>query len=372
MGEKANPSDAPDELAQRAEALERRLAEAEAQRERHAKALEALMAGAESILGNTDFGEAARAIFDFCCDMTGATSGYVALLSEDGRENELLFLESGGLSCTVDPELPMPIRGLRAEAYRRRQPVYHNDFMDSRWAELMPQGHVVLRNVMFAPLVVDGDAAGIIGLANKPTDFDAADAAIAGGFGRLAAIALQKSKDIEARNRAEAELERMATTDPLTGVLNRRAFFDAAQDEVDRCRRYGRPLACMMLDIDHFKAINDEHGHPFGDTVLRELAGQARTTLRKHDVLGRLGGEEFAALLPETDAEQAVRVGQRLLDDVQELELESQGQRVRFSISVGVSQLQPTEAGIAPALQRADRALYRAKEEGRARVCGGA
>ena len=348
----------------RREELSRRLARVEMERDRQARSVEALMAGAESILGAGSFEQSARAIFDYCCEMTGATSGYVALLSDDGQENEVLFLEAGGMPCSVDPSLPMPIRGLRAEAYESCKAVYHNDFMDSRWAKLMPDCHVHLRNVMFAPLVVDGQTVGIIGLANKDGDFTDHDARIAGGFGRLAALALKSSLAVEARDRAEAELRRLAVTDPLTGLYNRRAFFATAQNEVERSTRYGRPLSCLMLDLDGFKGMNDTYGHDFGDRVLEHFATRAGAILRTHDTLARLGGDEFGILLPETDAENAVLLARRLIEDLDHDGLEAGDTTVNLRISVGVATWHPDEKNLTTALKRADEAMYRAKERG--------
>ena len=171
------------------------------------KELHAIMNGSKAVLAQKDFTESARAIFDHCKDLIGATSGYVALLNEAGEENEILFLEAGGLPCDVDPELPMPIRGLRAEAYRTNYAVYHNDFMNSEWVDFMPNGHVILRNVMFAPLVIESETVGIIGLANKAADFNDNDAKMATGFGELAAIALQNSRNLDERIAAEKQRE---------------------------------------------------------------------------------------------------------------------------------------------------------------------
>lgn len=155
------------------------------------------LAAARSVLEVEDFPTSARVVFDACKEMTGATAGYVALLSEDGAENEVLFLDAGGLPCTVDPELPMPIRGLRSESYRLNKAVYDNDFMNSQWVDFMPTGHVVMRNVMFSPLVIDGKAVGLIGLANKDGDFTDHDAAVATGFGELGALALRNAQNLE-------------------------------------------------------------------------------------------------------------------------------------------------------------------------------
>ena len=153
-----------------------------------------LWLAAQAILLYRDFNVSARIIFDEACKMTGATSGYVALLSDTGEENEVLFLESGGKPCTVDPELPMPIRGLRAESYHSGKAVYENNFMKSQWIKFMPKGHVILNNVMFSPLNIDGKTVGIMGLANKKIDFTEKDATVATAFGEIAAIALKNSR----------------------------------------------------------------------------------------------------------------------------------------------------------------------------------
>ena len=168
-----------------------------------------LLKGARAILKQTDFETTARKIFDICSLIIGSTSGYVALLTEDGNENEVLFLEAGGLPCTVDPELPMPIRGLREMCYRNDAAVYDNDFMNSEWVQYMPKGHVRLSNVLFAPLSIQNKTVGVIGLANKKGGFTKDDALMATGFGELAAIALQNSRNLDERIRAEKQREKV-------------------------------------------------------------------------------------------------------------------------------------------------------------------
>lgn len=182
--------------------------------------LDAVVRGARAILEKQSFTDAARAIFDRCREMTGAISGYVALLSEDGHENEVLFLEAGGMPCSVAPELPMPIRGLRATAYETHRAAYDNDFMSSEWVQYMPKGHVILKNVMFAPLNLDGKTVGILGLANKPSDFTDADAEIATVFGELAAIALANSRYIDLLNEKNHALQKaLAEIKTLRSIL---------------------------------------------------------------------------------------------------------------------------------------------------------
>jgi signal transduction histidine kinase/ActR/RegA family two-component response regulator len=170
------------------------------------KELDALMKGSKDVLRQKSFTEAARTIFDHCKDLLGATSGYVALLDEQGEENEVLFLEAGGLPCSVDPNLPMPIRGLRAEVYRHNKAAYHNDFMNSQWVDFMPRGHVIMKNIMFAPLILENKTVGVIGLANKESDFTDNDAKMATVFGELAAIALQNSRNLDEKETVQKEL----------------------------------------------------------------------------------------------------------------------------------------------------------------------
>jgi len=171
-----------------------------------------LWTAAQAILLHRNFKVSARIIFDEACKMTGATSGYVALLSETGEENEVLFLESGGKPCKVDHNLPMPIRGLRAESYFSGKAVYENDFMNSQWLEFMPEGHVALKNVMFSPLNIEGKTVGIMGLANKSHDFTENDATIATAFGEIAAIALQNSRMMDQLNDTINKLEEFNET----------------------------------------------------------------------------------------------------------------------------------------------------------------
>jgi len=182
------------------------------------KEIEALLKGSRAILEYGKFNDAARAIFGFCKNIIGAIGGYVALLSQDGAENELLFLDSGGLLCTVDPSLPMPIRGLRGESYRTGKAVYHNDFAQSEWLNFLPTGHVTIDNVLFAPLMIEGKALGLLGLANKPGGFTENDAHLASGFGELAAISLLNSRIWESLQHSEASYRTLVEASP-DGVL---------------------------------------------------------------------------------------------------------------------------------------------------------
>ena len=176
-------------------------------------------------------------------------------------------------------------------------------------------------------------------------------------------------RDISERKRVEQELRRMATTDPLTGLWNRRRFMELSEGELSRMRRYGRPVSVLMLDIDHFKSINDTHGHAAGDEALCQLAGLCRSALRETDHLGRLGGEEFAVLLPETGLDEAADVAERLRRRLADSAFPlSCGVTLRMTASIGVASCADDDTTIDRALGRADHALYRAKNNGRNQV----
>ncbi len=167
---------------------------------------------------------------------------------------------------------------------------------------------------------------------------------------------------------AQVELQRLATTDFLTGICNNRCFFENGEREIQRARRYGHPLSLLMFDIDHFKRINDTYGHAAGDQVLVAITAACRAFLRDIDVFGRLGGEEFAILLPETDLAGGKTTAERLRSTIAEKGIEAGGARLNVTISVGVSVLSPGDDRIEQVLKRADDAMYDAKRSGRNRT----
>lgn len=170
-------------------------------------------------------------------------------------------------------------------------------------------------------------------------------------------------------NRHVREQERLAVTDSLTGLYNRRHLMDTGKREMVRALRYGKPLSLIMLDIDHFKLINDTWGHQMGDRVLKGLADTIATTVREQDTFARIGGEEFAIVLPETDLDNAHRLAERIRSRVEGSILTSldDGYEISITISLGMTTQAPHDPSFETLMSRADRALYRAKESGRNR-----
>lgn len=176
-------------------------------------------------------------------------------------------------------------------------------------------------------------------------------------------------RDINDRKLLEEELRLQATTDGLTGIFNRRYFLMRAEEELQRIRRYGGKCALLMVDIDHFKEVNDNFGHDSGDVVLKMVANLCRDAMRTIDLLGRVGGEEFAILLLETSVQEAVLVANRLRQSIQDNVFKTEDQQlIRLRVSIGVAEHYTTEESLNALMVRADKALYRAKNEGRNRV----
>lgn len=176
---------------------------------------------------------------------------------------------------------------------------------------------------------------------------------------------LERTADL---NVANSKLMKMAMTDPLTGALNRRAMFDLLKQEIVRDRRYGHPLALIVFDIDHFKQVNDVHGHAAGDAVLCHVADVARKIIRSSDSLARYGGEEFVIVTPETEEDEAMQLAERIRLELRSREIRANGSVLRVTASFGVTAVHPESADAEHALRLADLALYAAKAAGRDRV----
>ncbi len=174
--------------------------------------------------------------------------------------------------------------------------------------------------------------------------------------------------EIAQRIELQAELERQATTDPLTGLVNRREFSRRFALDLARTQRDASPLSLVLIDLDHFKRINDQYGHAAGDAVLRTLAQLSHGCFRSIDTVGRLGGEEFAVLLPSADLHCAAQAARRLAQRLAETPVEHDGQCIVAGMTAGVAQRLPGEDSLESLLQRADLALYAGKQAGRART----
>ena len=181
---------------------------------------------------------------------------------------------------------------------------------------------------------------------------------------------ISAGQDITERKALQLTIERQAQVDYLTGLSNRRHFIDEGEAELARAIRYKKPLSLMMLDIDFFKLVNDTYGHKTGDFVLQRISGLFKEALREIDIIGRLGGEEFAILLPETDLDKAIEVAERVRELIESSEIALEiGLPLHATVSIGVTTLMNSEINIDMLLHQADQALYESKKTGRNKVC---
>lgn len=235
---------------------------------------------------------------------------------------------------------------------------------DQRFGGL-PPGHPEIRNLLGVPLLLRDKLVGELLVANKEGGgpFTMADESL------LTALAFQSASSLE-NARLHARAVELATTDGLTGLSNRRAFQVRIEEEVDRSERYQHPFTLMILDIDRFKNINDTHGHPAGDVVLRELARLLKAAVRTVDFVARYGGEEFVILLPETGGTHAREIGERIRTRTSKMPVTlPDGKEISFTISLGVACYPSCGRKASEIVERADQALYIAKQSGRDRVC---
>lgn len=215
---------------------------------------------------------------------------------------------------------------------------------------------------MAAPLTAHDRHLGLLLLGSGEEDsFDDASVRLAQALADEAAAALENA-------RLFREVERLSTTDPLTGLHNRRHFDACASVEFERCVRYGLRLSAMMLDLDHFKRVNDTRGHAAGDIVLAEGAGVCMSTLRASDLEARYGGEEFCFLLPETGSQEAAAVAERLRTAIAGLRFAAGADEFSVTASLGVAERDGEHDNVGALLQLSDDALYAAKRAGRDRV----
>ncbi|MFC1843681.1 PAS domain S-box protein [Thermodesulfobacteriota bacterium] len=241
--------------------------------------LQSLVNSAHAFLKFPDFKQSARFAYDCCKNLIGSTAGYVALLSADESQNELLFLDMGDLPCCLDPNEPMPIRGFRANAYSSGNVVYENNFQQSEWLQYLPDGHGLLDNVMFAPLVIDNKSVGIFGFANKPEGFSEDDALIARAFAEMTAIALLQKRTFEhSETNAQHLSALMQTAHDAIITIDQQgdiSFWNKAAENIfgyKSAEMVGK--SCQKIIPEQYKKMHNEAFAYAVNTGVSKLAGR--------------------------------------------------------------------------------------------------
>jgi len=278
----------------------------------------------------------------------------ISVLAERGFASSLM-------SINLSPE--MPAIKLIMETKR---PFFSNDLEnDNILASCIPAG-CSAKSLLCEPIIIGDEVKGIIHLdSRKKNAFDEDDLNLAQLLAREAAIAIERSLLFE-------EIKKLTLIDALTNLFNRRKMEEDLRNELERSKRYTRPLSILMIDIDHFKNYNDYHGHQKGDEVLRKIASILRDNVRTIDRVYRYGGEEFLVMLPEIDKEGALACAERLRRKVEQEPFEGEEESQpsgKITISIGVASYPLDGDSIEKLIEAADSALYRAKASGRNRVC---
>jgi diguanylate cyclase (GGDEF)-like protein len=232
----------------------------------------------------------------------------------------------------------------------------------------LPAGHTDVIRELVAPTMRNDRVVAILGIGNKPALYNEKDVEFVSYIADIVWTIVERKRADEHIHQLNAKLEQLAMTDELTGLLNRRSFFERGAEEVKRCRRYPLPLSLLMIDIDHFKTINDTYGHTEGDHALRQVAEALRSQSREVDMVARLGGEEFGILLPNTGIAEAVKLADRLRSAVAGETSSVPDHSGMVTLSIGVAMLDEETQNIDHLLKNADTAMYQAKNRGRNRV----
>lgn len=307
----------------------------------------------------------------------GAEYGYLVLLDDDelvfrvgqDKDGNILQEPQGQISRTIFDQVIQSGEGIITA-----------DALDS--IDTTSVFELQIRSVLCVPLISRGEILGAVYVENRTVSnlFREEDLELLEYFSAQAAVSIENAilnqeleTRVEARNielaHANAKLQELAITDALTGVFNRRHFFRLAERELARAQRYKTPLSAMMLDLDHFKRINDHYGHLVGDRVLQVVAECMRENIREFDILGRYGGEEFAFILPNTGLSGACENANRICEMIDSLIVQGDRGEVSITASLGVAHLvDVNDISIEELLDYADQALYAAKKAGRNRV----
>lgn len=355
--ERRVPVGARDELGELAETFNRMAA---AVGDRTAR-LNALNQTAAAISSSLSLEEILDRILKRGAAITGSSAACIAFY--DAQTGAFDDWATHGLSDRFVAGMSFPSGGLAEDAFRRGEPILSNDRPGTQYRLSALAREEGIRCLVCLPLRNRASRLGVIYFYRVDREtFLEEEIETLLTFAGLAAGAI-------ANARLHEEARNLALTDKLTGLRNRRLFDQQLSHELARAKRDGRPLALLLLDIDHFKRVNDTHGHPAGDQVLQSVARVVGSGLRECDLAARFGGEEFAVILPDTGRAGAVSVAERIRGAVAEAALRLEGGRqVRVTASIGVSVFPGGEAAPDRLLECADQALYTAKREGRNRV----
>ncbi len=328
-----------------------------------AKELDALQKATTALLSTLELDALLGQILDAAISAIPATeTGLLHLVVPETGELQVRAAPSGEES-RIRLFKPTAVESYSARAVRQRRPFLIEDVLldssigvNADFPE-MPQ----ISSLIVAPLLTEERVYGALALGSShKAAFTPRDLQLLVSFAATATTALRNAQ-------LHAAVQQQAITDPLTGLYNRRGFTDLAEHELVRAQRFNRPLSMILIDIDHFKEINDSYGHLMGDKILTAVSSNCKAELRQVDIVARYGGDEFIVLLPETSLQEAMPAAERLRARIESLRSPFNGDTISTTICIGVTELQPGDT-LKSLIERTDQALYRAKQSGRNQV----
>ncbi len=299
-----------------------------------------------------------ESIMDRVKDLLRAEKSAIIIIDKHERITD--FYSSLGPAGMCKTE----VRGVIKKVFKELTPLRTDDVGKEPDFGGFPELHPTIKSLLIVPIMLRGKAIGVLLVADKKNDtgFSVEDEDL------LLTLAFHSAFAIEKVNLHEG-IVRMASTDGLTGLNNHRAFQERLEEEIERAKRFESRVVLLMIDIDHFKAFNDAHGHVRGDEALKRIACTLTDNIRTVDFAARYGGEEFAVILPEIPLEGAMVVAERIRQAVERQTLRLDGKEARITLSIGVASFPEHALNRKDLIERADKALYLAKRSGRNKVC---
>jgi diguanylate cyclase (GGDEF)-like protein len=322
---------------------------------------------------NHPLNELMQRALDEIGELTGSPIGFYHFVDEDQNVLSLQAWSTRTLAefCKAEGKgmhYSIEEAGVWADSVHQRKPVVHNEYTALPHRKGLPEGHADIIRELVVPTMRDGRVVAILGVGNKPFDYDEQDVELVSYIADLVWSILEQKRADEQILELNTKLERLAMTDELTGLMNRRSFFIQGENEIKRAQRHQTPLSLLMLDVDRFKAVNDRYGHDAGDRVLQHVALKLIEIVREIDMVARMGGEEFSLLLPNTGAENAVKLAERVRLAIERGSCQIQDQSINVTVSIGVASYSKDTSSLEAILRHADDSMYQAKNQGRNRV----
>ena len=355
------------DLYQENQLLRRQLKELLAQARKNEQKMQRLQAYELRLLGSASLHELVTRLIDGYRSFGGADLVTLAII-DPMYETQRVLRDQGATDADLAPVIFLPNEDALNRVFGISVAPKLGVFNARLHPVLLPAPQRAPQSVALLPLVRNNELIGSLNLGSYRKEHFAANAGtdFLERLAAIVAVSLENCINME-------RIKRIGLTDPLTSVNNRRFFDQRLQEEVARAHRHDVPLSCLLLDIDHFKNVNDTYGHPLGDRVLIDAAAIMRTQLRGSDLLARYGGEEFAALLTHTNGKDALDIAERIRSAIAEHEfLTAEKSSLRVTLSIGIATLQHAGSDLTSECARlvasADQALYAAKHGGRNRV----